>query len=173
MTDADIFISVGSNINPEASVLRALELLAGHVEVCAMSTFYRSPALERPDQPDYINGVVAIRTALTPHELKRDVLRKIEDELGRVRGEDKWAARTLDLDILLFGCTIIDEPDFSIPDPDIGTRPFLAFPLLELAPALRMPGTGEPLTAITAKLDESAMMVYEGLSAQLKGRILS
>ena len=79
------------------------------------------------------------------------MLRRIESELGRVRSADRYAPRTIDLDLLLYGDLVIDEPGLRIPDPDIRIRPFIAVPLLELEPGLVMPDTGE---AIAGLIDE-------------------
>ena len=77
--------------------------------------------------------------------LKFGVLRVIENELGRVRIADRYAARTVDLDLLLFGGEVVDEDGLVLPDPDLWRRPFLAAAVLELEPELVVPGTGRPL----------------------------
>jgi len=126
------FIAVGSNIEPEHHIRLALEQLARHVTITGLSTFYRTPPLHRPEQPTFINGVVRIETAIPARALKFEVLRTVESRLGRVRTVDKYAPRTIDLDIVLYGSQVIAEPDLRIPDPDLRARPFLAVPLLEL-----------------------------------------
>ena len=83
-----VFIGVGLNISPEANIRAAIRLLARRVRVVDLSTFYRTPAEGRPEQPDYINGVVAIETDLPPETLKNEVLRPIERRLGRRRKDD-------------------------------------------------------------------------------------
>jgi 2-amino-4-hydroxy-6-hydroxymethyldihydropteridine diphosphokinase len=142
----DAFVAVGSNIDPQANVPRALALLKTYVSVTAVSTFYRTAAVNRPDQPDFANGVVKIQTTRPPREVKFDVLRRIEDQLGRVRSADKYAARTIDLDLILYGTMVIDKPDLHLPDPSIHTYPFVAIPLLELACDLVLPDTRTPLS---------------------------
>ncbi len=151
------YISVASNLEPERNILEALRRLSGHGTIEAVSMFYVTGAINRPEQPPYMNGVVRVTGEWTPHALKFDVLRLIEAALGRVRTADKFAARTMDLDIVLFGPRVIREPGLVIPDPDIRTRPFLAAALLDLAPALVLPDTGE---ALAACVDAAAM---EGL----------
>lgn len=138
------FVGVGSNIEPRRNIQAALVRLARRVRVTGVSTFYRTPALDRPDQPAFLNGVWRIETDLAPRALKLDVLRGIERSLGRVRTADRYAPRTIDLDLLLYGDLTVDEPDLRIPDPDIRKRPFIVVPLLELAPDLVMPDTGLP-----------------------------
>lgn len=139
------FIGVGSNIEPETNIRRAAAALSRHAELVAASTFYRTSAIDRPDQSDFLNGVFEIRSGNDPLDLKHCVLRPIEDRLGRVRGGDRYAARTIDLDILIHGNTVLNCEDLVIPDPDIRTRAFVAVPLLELCPDLVLPGTGEAL----------------------------
>lgn len=151
------YVAVGSNIDPEQSISSGLRLLAAHVSIVAVSTIYRSQAAERPEQNAFLNGVCRIETDRTPRDLKFDVLREIEKSCGRVRSSDPDAARTLDLDLLLYGDLVLDEGDIVIPDPDIGRRPFTALPLLELDPTLRMPDSGALLADIAAKLSWSAL----------------
>ena len=144
----DAFVSVGANIDPEHNVVEALRLLRQRVRVTGVSTFYRTKAIGRPQQQDFLNGVCKVTTDIVPRSLKFDVLRDIEQQLGRVRTADKYAARTIDLDVILHGTAVIDEPDLHIPDPDIRTRAFVGVPLLELAPELRLPDTGEALATL-------------------------
>jgi 2-amino-4-hydroxy-6-hydroxymethyldihydropteridine diphosphokinase len=162
------FIAVGSNISPAYHIQKALELLIDRVRVVGVSTFYRTRAIDRPDQPDYLNGVFEIKTALRPEALKRDILAPIEKALDRVRTADRYAARTIDLDIALYGDETIDAPDLTIPDPDIRTRPFLAKALLELAPDLILPDTSEPLAEIVDKLGTRDLIPDEEATSALE-----
>ena len=145
ISSLDVYLSVGSNIDPERNIIEACLRLKVLVSAIETSTFYETDPLERPRQPSFLNGVWRIATDLPPRRLKEEVLRKIERELGRVRSDDKHAPRTIDLDIIIYGDRLIDEPDLKIPDPDIRVRPFIAVPLLELAPDLVLPDTGERL----------------------------
>lgn len=144
------YVGVGSNIEPEHHIRQALELLTPHVHVTACSVFYRTAPLARRNQPAFLNGVWQIRTGLTARALKFDVLRSIEADLGRIRTADKYAARPIDLDLLIYGELVINEPDLQIPDPDIRKRPFVSVPLLELAPGLLLPDTGELLASLVS-----------------------
>ena len=148
-----VYISVGSNIEPETNILQGLGHLAQRIRIAGLSTFYRTPAIDRPEQPDYLNGVVALETDLTPASL-RDLLRNVEDAQGRERTADAYAARTLDLDLLLCGETILNSADLQLPDPDITARPFLAAGLLELAPELCLPGAS---TRLAEQIDPAAV----------------
>jgi 2-amino-4-hydroxy-6-hydroxymethyldihydropteridine diphosphokinase len=140
-----VYIAVGANIEPERNITAGLMLLAKQVDIRAVSTFYRTPAIGHADQDDYLNGVIAIETVLSAHELKLDFLRDVERATGRRRSADAYAARPLDLDILLYGEHVIDDGEIEIPDPDITLRPFLAAGLLELNPSLTLPGDGRRL----------------------------
>ena len=144
----DAFIAVGSNIDPERHILEALRRLARRLSVTGVSTFYRTAPLDRPDQPPFLNGVWRIDAPVPARAIKFDYLRPIETELGRVRTADKFAARTIDLDLILYGDAVINEPGLKIPDPDLRTRPFIGIPALALAPDLVLPDTGERLASI-------------------------
>jgi dihydroneopterin aldolase/2-amino-4-hydroxy-6-hydroxymethyldihydropteridine diphosphokinase len=147
-----------------------------------ISAFYASPALGRPEQPDFYNGAVEAETELSPRELKFSVLRAIEAELGRRRSADRYAAREIDLDLALYDELVCREPDLVLPDPEIAARPFLAVPLAELAPDLILPGSAwgglparrpdRPLRAIAAALDASALRPLSGFTARLRKELL-
>jgi 2-amino-4-hydroxy-6-hydroxymethyldihydropteridine diphosphokinase len=151
------FIGVGSNIAPEENIREALRQLAQSVRLVSISTFYKEPAIGRPEDPDFYNGVVAIDTDLPPAKLKWGVLRPIEATLGRSRSTDKYAARTIDLDLLLYGNSVISNDELTIPDPDILTRAFIAVPLYEIAPALVLPGFGVPIREIAERFATERM----------------
>jgi 2-amino-4-hydroxy-6-hydroxymethyldihydropteridine diphosphokinase len=137
---ATAYVALGSNIAPEKHISLALAELAVQCRVAGISRFYRSRPLNRPEQADFINGACRVETELPPRELKFDVLREIEQRLGRVRSADAYAARTIDLDILLYGELVVDEVGLMLPDPDICHRPFLFLPLLDLDRNLTLPG---------------------------------
>jgi dihydroneopterin aldolase/2-amino-4-hydroxy-6-hydroxymethyldihydropteridine diphosphokinase len=152
------FIGVGSNIEPERNITDALARLSKHVDIKGISTFYKTTPILRKDQDDYLNGVWQISTSMPPRELKFDVLRKIEKELHRNKESDKYAPRTIDLDLLLFGDLVIHESDLAIPDPDICKRSFIAFPLSELNPDLILPDIKKPLIDILNALSKDNMI---------------
>lgn len=154
---ARIFIAFGSNIEPERNIRRALQLLKRALRLQQISTVYRTPPLLHPEQPPFYNGVLQAETDLPPAELKHAVLQPIEAELGRRRSEDKFAPRTIDLDLLLYNNLVSTAEDLLLPDPEITRRPFLALPLAELAPALLLPGTQQPIAAVAADFAHHAM----------------
>jgi 2-amino-4-hydroxy-6-hydroxymethyldihydropteridine diphosphokinase len=130
-----IYIGMGSNLADPAEQLRsALEALARlpQSELVGVSAFYQSDSL-LPGQPRYTNAVAALDSALDPLTLL-DALQAIENGQGRERLE-RWGPRTLDLDILLFGDRLIDEPRLKVPHYHMQERAFVLYPLAELAPA--------------------------------------
>lgn len=150
------FVGVGSNIEPEKNVARALSLLAHEAQIVGVSTFYRTKPEGRPEQSDFINGVVEMETDLRPEELKQ-TLRRIERDLGRRRTEDRCAPRTIDMDIVVYDDLAIETDDLTIPDPQISERAFLAIPLFELAPDLVLPESGIALRDIAESFGEHGM----------------
>ncbi len=151
------FVAVGSNLEPERNVECGLGRLARSVRIDRLSTFYRTSPVGGRKSPPFINGMVEVTTALDPLILKSTVLRAIESELGRQRTDDKYADRTLDLDLVLYGDLVSSSPELVLPDPELAQRPFLAFPLLELDPELRLPGSCVPLRELVAALGSSAL----------------
>ena len=162
------YVAVGSNIEPEKNIPAALNALRAVVPVGAISTFYRTRPLERPEQPDFFNGVWRISTNRAPFELKDRVLRPIEADLGRSRVADPYAARTIDLDLILYGDEVCAEADLVIPDPDIRLRPFVAVPLLEIAPALVLPDDGRDLSSLPVTGDTSGLVALTEFTARLR-----
>lgn len=138
------YIGLGSNLDqPMQQVTRALQELAriDGVELLARSHLYHNPPMGPQDQPDYINAVAQVRTALEAEALL-DALLRIEQAHGRVRGEVHWGPRTLDLDLLLYGDAIIRTPRLSVPHPGLPDRAFVLHPLKEIAPDLEIPELG-------------------------------
>jgi 2-amino-4-hydroxy-6-hydroxymethyldihydropteridine diphosphokinase len=135
-----IYIGMGSNLADPAEQLRSAVEALGQLpqtSLAGVSAFYQSDSL-LPGQPRYTNAVAALDSALAPLELL-DALQAIENDQGRERLE-RWGPRTLDLDILLFGDRLIDEPRLKVPHYQIQERAFVLYPLAELAPpALHMP----------------------------------
>jgi 2-amino-4-hydroxy-6-hydroxymethyldihydropteridine diphosphokinase len=140
-----VFVGVAANIQPEKNIMHALKLLGEQIEITGISTFYRTMPIGRPEQPPYLNGVLEAYVHCSPRDLKCGVLREIERQLGRIRSEDKYAARPIDLDLLMFGEEAFAEEDLAVPDPDLCERAFLAAGVKELAPGLRLPGAHQPI----------------------------
>jgi 2-amino-4-hydroxy-6-hydroxymethyldihydropteridine diphosphokinase len=146
------YIGLGSNlVQPELQVRRALEALAELPEtvLTAHSSLYRSEPLGPAGQPDYINAVAALKTDLSPLDLL-SALQAIEARQGRVREGERWGPRPLDLDILLYGEQVSDDPRLTLPHPGLYERNFVLYPLAEIAPGLSIPGKG-PLEVLLAQ----------------------
>jgi 2-amino-4-hydroxy-6-hydroxymethyldihydropteridine diphosphokinase len=145
------YIGLGSNLaDPVAQINKARAAcgaLAG-VKEAAFSGLYRSPPMGPKDQPDYVNAVMAVATDLSPIELLH-ALQGIERKQGRVRTGERWGARTLDLDLLIYGDRRIEQTDLTVPHPGIADRAFVLYPLYEIAPDLVVPGKG-PLVNLIA-----------------------
>ena len=130
-----IYIGMGSNLAAPSEQLRnAIEAVAQlpQTELVGVSAFYQSDSL-LPGQPRYTNAVAALDSSLAPLKLL-DALQAIENDQGRERNE-RWGPRTLDLDILLFGDRLIDEPRLRVPHYHMQARAFVLYPLAELAPS--------------------------------------
>ncbi|MBO4969029.1 MAG: 2-amino-4-hydroxy-6-hydroxymethyldihydropteridine diphosphokinase [Pseudomonas sp.] len=130
-----VYIGMGSNLADPADQLRsAVQALAQLPDsrLIGVSAFYQSDSL-LPGQPRYTNAVAAIDSSLAPLDLLA-ALQAIELDQGRER-QERWGPRTLDLDILLFGDRLIDEPRLKVPHYHMHARPFVLYPLAELAPA--------------------------------------
>lgn len=139
------YVGLGSNLeDPVAQVSTALEELAGlpRSELIARSSLYRTAPVGPQDQPDYINAVAGLATAL-PAMALLDALQALEQRHGRVRGKLRWGARTLDLDLLLYGGERIRSERLQVPHPRMTERGFVLYPLAEIAPSgLEIPGYG-------------------------------
>lgn len=151
------YIAVGSNIEPELHIPAALDRLRAAAPLTGISTFYVTAPIARPEQRDYLNGAVAVECSVAPRVFKFEVLRPIEAALGRRRSADRYAARTIDLDIALFGHIVLHEPDLVLPDPDLRSRPFLVAALIELVPECVLPDTREPLAALLSDADRDQL----------------
>jgi 2-amino-4-hydroxy-6-hydroxymethyldihydropteridine diphosphokinase len=169
---ARAFISIGSNIDPETNVKNAVRRLGSTARVVAISTVYFTEPVGPPGQPWFYNCVVEIETDLAPRELKFRLLRRIEDELGRTRSSDKFAARTIDLDLILYDELVMTTPDLALPDPDIPRRPFLAIPLRELAHGLILPGSGLRIQEVAAFMSPNAMKPLAAYTEHLRKEFL-
>jgi dihydroneopterin aldolase/2-amino-4-hydroxy-6-hydroxymethyldihydropteridine diphosphokinase len=163
---------MGSNIDPATHLEKALQLLKRETRVTNLSTVYQTDPEGRPEQPRYYNCAVEIETSLPPRELKFRVLREIEQELGRTRSKDRFAARTIDLDLLLYDELVITTEDLTLPDPDIEKRPFLAIPLFELAPELVLPESNTPIRHIAEGMSRHTMKPLPAFTERLRKELL-
>ncbi len=143
MQELTAYIGLGSNLDdPVNQVQTALEELNAihQTRLIRHSSLYRSDPVGPPGQPDYINAVAEIETCLEPLPLLRE-LQAIEQKHQRVR-RIRWGPRTLDLDLLIYGNTQIEDPDLTVPHAMLTERSFVLYPLAEIAPDLQIPGHG-------------------------------
>jgi 2-amino-4-hydroxy-6-hydroxymethyldihydropteridine diphosphokinase len=121
------------------------------IEVVAQSSLLETDPVGVVDQPRFLNGAAAIETELPPQALLETLL-SVERRLGRVRDDTRWGPRTLDLDLLLYGDEVVDEPGLRVPHPRLRERRFALEPLAELDPELVVPGAGS-VSDLLAALD--------------------
>ena len=147
------YIGLGSNLNqPKMQVECAIAALAGLPDSCVLrqSRLYASPPLGPADQPDYVNAVVEIETALEPLGLLH-ALHDIEQAQGRVRTRH-WGERIIDLDLLLYADCQLASQTLTLPHPGIAARAFVLRPLAELVPELDIPGQGALPDLLAARM---------------------
>jgi len=160
MNPERVFVGLGANLgDPRQALTQALEALAAlpQTQVVASSRLYRSGPVDAQG-PDFLNAVVELATALPPRELLRG-LQGIELAHGRQRPY-RNAPRTLDLDLLLYGDRVVDEPCLTVPHPRMHQRAFVLRPLLDLAPALTHPHLG-PLAAYLPQVADQAIAAMD------------
>lgn len=136
-------IGIGSNINPEKNLQKAISFLAQEVDICSCSQVWQNPAVGS-DGPDYLNAAITIHSDYGLEELKTKLLLPLEARLDRVRTENKNADRTIDLDILIFDGTSLDH--------ELWTQAHVSIPSAELMPNFRHPQSGERLKEAAKRL---------------------
>ena len=145
------YIGLGSNLNgPVQQLERAISALQDlpQTRLVQSSSFYQSKPLGEEQQPHYVNAVVMLETSLTAAALL-ECLQGIEAQQGRVRGPRRWQARTLDLDLLLYGEERIRTEQLIVPHPEMANRNFVLIPLAEITPDLHVPGKGSVTDLLT------------------------
>jgi len=147
------YLSLGSNLGDRAANLRAaLAQLETDGRLLAVSAFYETQPVDAPDQPWFLNCVAAIETGKTPRELLQLAL-QIEAAMGRLRMGNK-GPRNIDIDVVLFGDRVLDEPGLRIPHPALPQRRFVLEPLVEIAPEARHPELRRTARELLAALPE-------------------
>ncbi len=141
--DHQAYLCLGSNIRPVANLLSAIELLRQRTQLQALSTCWESAAVGS-DGPNFFNIGALVSTPLDAPRLKEQILAPIENALGRVRSANKYAPRTMDIDIVIFDGQVLDA--------EIWRRVYLALIFAEMIPSLANPDSGEMLAEIAQRL---------------------
>lgn len=153
------YIGLGSNLSgPVEQIKQAIKKveIIPYSRLLSVSSLYLSKPMGPQDQDDYINAVLALETSLCAIELLNS-LQSIENNAGRVRKENRWGARILDLDIILFGNEIINTDRLTIPHYGMSEREFVLLPLAEIAPKLILPN-GDSLEELSQKIAKNSMV---------------
>jgi len=148
------YVGLGSNMGDrERMIWSAVHMLAFNpeVDVVAVSSLRETDPVGFLEQPPFLNAAVAVETELRPQALL-ELLLSVERELGRTRDGPRFGPRTIDLDLLLYGDEVVDEPGLVVPHPRLHERRFALEPLVELDPDLSVPGWG-PVPALLAGLE--------------------
>ena len=156
------FIGLGANLgDPQGQIRRAIAALGAlpRTRLLASSSLYRSAPVGVAPQPDFVNAVAKIETALSARELLEELL-TAEARAGRERPVP-GAPRTLDLDLLLYGDAVIDEPGLVVPHPRMHERAFVLMPLAEIAPDISIPRRGSVKTLLAACRNQKISKIGE------------
>lgn len=149
------FLGVGSNLGDRESYLRFVSEEIeknSHIELMETSTYLETKPYGVTDQPDFLNAVLQVNTTYTPMQLL-SFCQELEAKAGRVKTR-RWGERTLDVDILFFGKSILDVPNLTIPHPQIQNRSFVLLPLCEIAPSFIHPVLGKTVQELLYNLQE-------------------
>lgn len=160
-----VVIALGSNIEKERNLPRAIALLREMSVVTAVSPIYETEPVGLLNQPNFWNTAVLLQTDLTASQIKQQIIGSIETKLKRVRQADKNAPRTIDADIVLFNDAVFeydggDGRSRPIPDPDLAKFPHVAVPVADLLPGFPHPETGELLGKLAGRLLDEVVEEY-------------
>jgi len=150
---SEVFVALGSNIDPQARLRQAARLLRAQFPDVRFSGCYRNPAFGF-DGDDFFNAVAGFSSDL-PVPALLQVLHGIEAQCGRARDDPQWGPRAMDLDLLLYGDQVGEGPGYTLPRRDLLRRVYMLGPLAELAPQVRHPISGETIGALWAAFAQS------------------
>jgi len=159
-----VYIGLGSNLaDPQQQIIGAISAIKKIAlsQVSQVSHLYFSRPMGPQDQPDYMNAVLALETKLSPLGLL-DQLQGIENSAGRIRKDNRWGPRVLDLDILLFGDEVINNDRLTVPHYGMKEREFVLIPLAEIAPNLIMPD-GNNITELSKQINANGLKTHSKL----------
>jgi len=160
MNDEAVVVALGSNLSGQFNSVQTLleaalaDFAAAGLKVAGRSSWWRSASWPDAGQPDYLNGVVLVETGLDPHAMLQ-ALRQIETQYGRLRARPN-APRTLDLDLIAHGRTLLDDAVLTLPHPRAAERLFVMGPLAEIAPEWVHPVSGETARTLAARASVGA-----------------
>jgi len=155
-----VYLGLGSNVGSRLSNIRFALAAIGQVpgvRVLRLSCIYETQPYGNPDQPGFLNAALEVETSLDPCDLLR-AMQRVERHMGRVR-KQKWEPRVIDLDILYYGSLVIDEPELSVPHPDLQNRDFVLIPLNDLIPRFTDPLRQATVQAMLKRLDTKGRKV--------------
>lgn len=158
---SEVFVALGSNVDPESHLRRAARALREHFSELRFSGCYRNPAFGFQGA-DFLNAVAGFETVLPVESLLRE-LRAIETECGRTPADPKWGPRAIDLDLLLFGQHVGQGPGYTLPRPDLTRRAYMLGPLAELAPGYVYPPAGPTVGELWERLRAADAAAAGGL----------
>ena len=148
----DVYLGLGSNLgDQQANLERAVELLGQRLDMVKMSSVYETEPVGYEDQPMFLNAVCRVKTDIGPLQLL-SLVKGIEASMGRVPGFTD-GPRLIDIDIILYGDMVMMDPELTIPHPRMAQRAFVLIPLLEIAPGLVHPFSGESVEEMVANVD--------------------
>ena len=160
-------LALGANLGAPAEALQsAVDALGGAGKVLAVSAVYQTAPVGGPPQPDYLNAVLLLETALTPRELL-DFAHAVENAGGRERLE-RWGPRTLDIDVIAYDDLVSADPSLTLPHPRAHTRGFVLVPWAEIAPGAALPGHG-PIIDLLDTVDTSGVRRVDDAALTLPG----
>lgn len=151
----EVFLSIGSNIDPDVHVPAAIEDLRELFGPLSLSSIYATAAIGFAG-PTFHNLVASFQSEQEPREIAR-LLRELEERHGRSRDSQKFSSRTLDVDLILYGNLIAEEPGLRLPREEVTRYAFVLEPLAEIAPDRRHPVTGETYAELWSRFDKTGV----------------